>query len=279
MALFRIALELERRGHSNSIWIHDPSGLMDRRVALAHREIVEHFAPLRAGVFRGFDDWQGADVALATGWQTAYPLARMDRCKLKAYLVQDYEPDFYPASAERIWAEETYRMGFPCLASSPWLLKLLTERYAARAESFEYGVDLDVYRPRDGERDADTVLFYARPATPRRATELGILALAELVERRPGTRVVMFGDRTPPSAPFDYEFAGIEPPDALVTFDSVTAGKPAPDCYLEGARLLGLSPERCVAIEDAPLGLQAARAAGATTDVAGQGCQRRGLSN
>jgi mannitol-1-/sugar-/sorbitol-6-phosphatase len=59
--------------------------------------------------------------------------------------------------------------------------------------------------------------------------------------------------------------AGIEPPDALVTFDDVAAGKPAPDCYLEGARRLGLPPERCIAIEDAPLGLQAARAAGATT--------------
>jgi len=59
--------------------------------------------------------------------------------------------------------------------------------------------------------------------------------------------------------------AGIEPPTALVTFDSVTAGKPAPDCYLEGARLLGLAPERCLAIEDAPFGLQAARAAGAMT--------------
>jgi|1186.fasta_scaffold365703_1 sugar-phosphatase len=59
--------------------------------------------------------------------------------------------------------------------------------------------------------------------------------------------------------------AGIEPPEALVTFDSVSAGKPAPDCYLEGARRLGLPPERCMAIEDAPLGLQAARAAGATT--------------
>ena len=59
--------------------------------------------------------------------------------------------------------------------------------------------------------------------------------------------------------------AGIEPPAALVTFDDVTAGKPAPDCYLEGARRLGLPPERCLAIEDAPLGLQAARAAGAMT--------------
>jgi glycosyltransferase involved in cell wall biosynthesis len=215
MALFRIALELEARGHSCSIWIHDPGGLMDRRVAVAHREIVDHFSPLQAGVFSGFDDWLGADVAFATGWQTAYPLARLPGCTHKAYLVQDYEPDFYPASAERIWAEQTYRMGYPCLASSPWLERLLTERYGAQVEGFEYGVDFGVYRPQPVRREDETMLFYARPATPRRATELGMLALEELLERRPRIRVLMFGDRKPPGAPFPYEFAGIQPPEAL----------------------------------------------------------------
>jgi sugar-phosphatase len=61
------------------------------------------------------------------------------------------------------------------------------------------------------------------------------------------------------------EAAGIAPPRALVTFESVSAGKPDPECYLTGARLLGLSPDRCLAIEDAPLGLAAARAAGTIT--------------
>src|SRR2546426_10117354 len=88
MTLFTIAAELEARGHSCSIWIHDPAAAMDRRAALAQRQIEQHFAPLRAGVFKGFDDWQGADVALATGWQTAYPLATLPDCKLKAYFVQ-----------------------------------------------------------------------------------------------------------------------------------------------------------------------------------------------
>jgi sugar-phosphatase len=59
--------------------------------------------------------------------------------------------------------------------------------------------------------------------------------------------------------------AGIVPPGALVTVESVTRGKPDPECYLAGAQLLGLPPERCLAIEDAPLGLEAARAAGTTT--------------
>ena len=42
-------------------------------------------------------------------------------------------------------------------------------------------------------------------------------ALEEVLERRPGTRVVMFGDSKPPGAPFDYQFAGVQPPAALAT--------------------------------------------------------------
>jgi sugar-phosphatase len=90
----------------------------------------------------------------------------------------------------------------------------------------------------------------------------GALELRALVPEQRFAVVTSCGDRL---ARARLTAAGIEPPQALVTFDSVTAGKPAPDCYLEGARLLGLPPERCLAIEDAPFGLQAARAAGAMT--------------
>jgi sugar-phosphatase len=39
-------------------------------------------------------------------------------------------------------------------------------------------------------------------------------------------------------------------------------GKPAPDVYLAAARRLCVSPERCLAIEDSPSGVKAAKAAG-----------------
>ena len=50
--------------------------------------------------------------------------------------------------------------------------------------------------------------------------------------------------------------------DAIVTRDDVARGKPAPDCYLRAAALLRLDPSRCLAYEDTPIGLEAARAAG-----------------
>jgi len=52
--------------------------------------------------------------------------------------------------------------------------------------------------------------------------------------------------------------------DEVITADDVPNGKPAPDIYLEAARRLGVSPLKCLAMEDAPAGVDAARAAGMT---------------
>lgn len=48
----------------------------------------------------------------------------------------------------------------------------------------------------------------------------------------------------------------------IVTADLVPRPKPAPDVYLAAAGLLGLPAENCLAIEDSPSGVRAARAAG-----------------
>lgn len=48
----------------------------------------------------------------------------------------------------------------------------------------------------------------------------------------------------------------------MVTGDDVTAHKPDPQPYLLAARLLGVDPGRCVALEDSPNGVASATAAG-----------------
>ena len=50
--------------------------------------------------------------------------------------------------------------------------------------------------------------------------------------------------------------------DVVVTGDAVSQGKPHPEPYLHAARLLGVDPAHCVAIEDSDTGARSAEAAG-----------------
>ena len=59
--------------------------------------------------------------------------------------------------------------------------------------------------------------------------------------------------------------AGLQPPSTLVTADDVAHGKPDPEPFLMAAQKLGADPRRCLVVEDAPMGLKAAHAAGCFT--------------
>lgn len=50
--------------------------------------------------------------------------------------------------------------------------------------------------------------------------------------------------------------------DSETTGDEVTRGKPAPDLFLMAAERIGIDPSEVVVLEDSPLGVEAARAAG-----------------
>jgi HAD superfamily hydrolase (TIGR01509 family) len=50
--------------------------------------------------------------------------------------------------------------------------------------------------------------------------------------------------------------------DATVSAEDVERGKPDPAVFLLAARRIGVAPERCVVVEDAPAGLEGARRAG-----------------
>ena len=214
--IFQTCMRLERMGHTVSIWLHDPlEEQKDEWPAVVRRLVVDHFAPVQAPVYYGFDSWFGADVVMATGWQTAWPAMTLDGCRARAYFVNDHEPEFYPTSFESRFAAESYGLGMYCIAASPWLRDVMRDRYGAQATDFQLGVDHSVYQPRPVPRRRDTVVFYGRAFTSRRGVAMATLAIEELLRRRPATRVVSYGDWRAARVPYAHEHAGIVSPEQL----------------------------------------------------------------
>ncbi|MFJ1646932.1 HAD-IA family hydrolase [Streptomyces sp. NPDC088258] len=126
-----------------------------------------------------------------------------------------------------------------------------------------------------------TTLDHIRAAAPHLATEEAAAEIDALEERHiaevraePGavaateelTRAeVAWGVVTActlPVATARLSLAGIIPPSVMVTADELRRGKPAPDGYLLGCSRVGVDPARTLVFEDAPAGIEAARAAG-----------------
>jgi HAD superfamily hydrolase (TIGR01509 family) len=90
----------------------------------------------------------------------------------------------------------------------------------------------------------------------------GVMALLTRI-RQQGSRLALAssGDRVKVAFGMQaLEMNGIF--DTVVTGDDVSHSKPDPEIYLIAAQRLGLPPADCIAIEDAPAGVEAARRAG-----------------
>jgi O-antigen biosynthesis protein len=251
--IFRLIGQLEQRGHRSAIFVFDPYGWDPRPADELRREIRERFVAIDAQVFRGLDDWIGADVGIATSWWTAWALRDLPGCREKAYLVQDDEPQFYATSAERIWAEETYRMGYRGIAYTPWMAAVLERDYGMEARWFECGTDLGTYRFGDAPREPGLVAVYARRETHRRAVELALAGVATLFERRPGVRVVLYGSTAELRSPVPATNLGVRPPEELaelyrrasagVVFSLTTHSLVAQEMMASGLPLVELNGE------------------------------------
>ncbi|MGK0740675.1 rhamnosyltransferase WsaF family glycosyltransferase [Leucobacter sp. Z1108] len=148
-----------------------------------------------------------ADAAVGTLWLTALHVARSATAKRGFYLVQDYEPEFYPASSMFAMAEESYRLGLYGLCNSPSMYKTYVGEYNGRAFGFTPAVDRGVYHPADSsdEREYDpvTIFAYARDHF-RNCWELVYAALSEIKKKHGrNVRIIVAGARyLPESADF-----------------------------------------------------------------------------
>jgi mannitol-1-/sugar-/sorbitol-6-phosphatase len=157
------------------------------------------------------------------------------------------------------------------LVDSAEVVERTWRRWAGR-----HGLDpAEVIRTAHGRRTIETVRLLA----PHLAAddEVATLAASESTETDgihevPGARelleslpprswaVVTSGIR--PVAELRLRHTHLPTPPVLVTADQVRHGKPHPEGFLTAAARLGVDPARCIVVEDAPPGIEAAHAAG-----------------
>lgn len=190
--IFRMIWNLEKKGIQSRIIIVKPNQHHSKEQAQSN--IRKHFFPLQAEVWLGLNGLPSAEFAVATGWDTAYPVRDFTGATHKLYFVQDYEPCFYALGSDAVLAENTYNFGFYGITAGSWLAKKLTAEHGMTTHSVGFGVEHDRYQqtPRR-EPHIKRVFFYARPPTPRRAFELGLLVLNVVSDRLPDTQFLLAG--------------------------------------------------------------------------------------
>jgi len=161
------------------------------------------------------------------------------------------------------WAEVSERFGMPMTQEEAFLyegrtalstINILTQRYLGRDTTPEeveriYGEKCRVFA-----RMPDAPRMPGAESLLRQIREAG---LTIVVVTGSGQKVLL--DR------LSTHYPGYFAPERIVSSLDVPHGKPAPDPYLLGLRRAGCSAAEAVVVENAPLGVQAARAAGIFT--------------
>ena len=199
-------------GHTVSIWVHDPLGL---------------HAPSRPAVLRAHDPRavraaRGARLQglrrlvrrrrrrrdrLADGVFPVLRLARLPRPRLlrprpRARVLRARPP-------RRAGPRQTYRRGCTTSARARGSPSSSRERYGGDGVAVPASASTTTTTARvDVARRRDTVVFYGRDVTARRAVPLGAARARRAHAPAPATRIVMFGDREPIETSFPYEHAG-----------------------------------------------------------------------
>lgn len=139
----------------------------------------------------------GGDVFLATAWWTAYAIqdifswqeSEYGKSNPLIYLIQDYEPGFYPWSSRYLMADSTYRFRKDTYAiiNSKQLFDFLRDKGYSFARTWFFEPRLNQTLAsyligKDKVLKKKQILVYGRPGTMRNAFELIVYALREWVQ-------------------------------------------------------------------------------------------------
>jgi len=204
--IFRTIHYLESKGHTCRVYFYDALESLSFETI---KENLKSFPTLKAELFYNAAKMEDCDAIFATNWFTAYPVYNFKGTGKKYYYVQDFEPFFEAVGTYYTLAESTYRFGFRGLTLGRWLTDKLSREYNMTCDYFELGTEQDIYKYTN-KKPRKKILFYARPVTPRRGFELGVLALELFHKQHPEYEIHFLGwDTSRYDIPFPYVNHGI----------------------------------------------------------------------
>ncbi|MGY4858314.1 rhamnosyltransferase WsaF family glycosyltransferase [Cryobacterium sp. AP23] len=191
--IFRFVEAVEAAGHRCILYVYDGQGGAARQ----YEELIRTWWPRVRAEVRDVSELgapgEDIDAFVATAWPTAHILAGRDNIPgARFYLVQDFEPYFYPRGSAYELAEDTYRFGFTPLTVGRMVADELHSRFDDQPIVAEFGCDRERYSVLD-HTPRDAVIFYAKPGTARRGYELGLMALQLFHQANPAVEIHTFG--------------------------------------------------------------------------------------
>ena len=205
MTIFRMIRHLEEKGHHVWVWVINPE--RSNHSADLREDVVKYFQPIRAKVLPLDSSFHYAsgDCIIATGWQTVDFVRKSEGFQAHYYFIQDYEPYFYARGTSSVLAEHTYQYDLACICASPWLEKLMTEKFQRWSRFLWLAYDHNIYKTSQKkiqskyqELNADRytvhIAVYARCHTERRCVELALESLEQLSKLNSDFVVHFFGD-------------------------------------------------------------------------------------
>ena len=166
------------------------------------QKINEWYEPCTAGVFVGFNFQKEYDLLFATGWQTIDFVRKLD-AKKKAYFIQDFEPWFFPMGDQYIITENSYRYGFLPVTIGKWLSYKMQNEFNMASRYFDFGADLNIYKPLDNIEKENAICFVYQPEKSRRCDFIGLRALKLVKMMKPDVKIYLYGSNV--EAEFEFE--------------------------------------------------------------------------
>jgi len=131
------------------------------------------------------------DIFLATAWWTCYPAqAATQKNKKFLYLIQDFEPGFYPWGKDYAGALATYSMNFVPIFNTSILREFFVKQSLIRKEvafqgaTFEPAINpliLQARKNRPIKKEKKRLFFYGRQSVARNLFGIGIIALENVI--------------------------------------------------------------------------------------------------